>query len=174
MCPDKILLGVISTLSMTASLIYLFLFSIPHSSWIPASPEWQEISLKIVNYGSTNSTWVPTDDRYLLLTVVASAIGSLGFNRNQVFNQLFDYWGLILICTSIYSLLNIIACVLVLVYILRFYEPRYRFFVLPWIVLGSLLFTTLITILGTMLYYLADSARIIGEIREQESTYGKF
>ena len=84
MCSDKYSLGIISSFSLICSLAYLFLFSLPHSSWIPVSPEWQEISLNIIVSGANSLTWTPGDDRYLLLNSFASALGALGFNRDKV------------------------------------------------------------------------------------------
>ena len=142
MCSDRYFLGIIATVSLGYSLAYLFLFSIPHSSWIPVSPGWQEISLNIVVAASNNLTWTPEDDRYLLLNSFASALGALGFNRDkvkkmitficlnvfiiiicyQVYNQLFNSWAVLLTFTSVFNLINVIACILIYFYVFKFYQ----------------------------------------------------
>ena len=142
MCSDRYFLGIIATFSLGCSLAYLFLFSIPHSSWIPVSPGWQEISLNIIVAGSNNLTWTPEDDRYLLLNSFASALGALGFNRDQVnpiqtfihlnlfiiivfyqvYNQLFNSWTVLLTITSVFNLINVVACILIYFYVFKFYQ----------------------------------------------------
>ncbi|XP_023336577.1 uncharacterized protein LOC111707668 isoform X2 [Eurytemora carolleeae] len=173
MCSDRYFLGIIATVSLGCSLAYLFLFSIPHSSWIPVSPGWQEISLNIVVAASNNLTWTPEDDRYLLLNSFASALGALGFNRDKVYNQLFNSWAVLLTFTSVFNLINVIACILIYFYVFKFYQPRYRFLLLPWIILACLVFMFLGAVLVIMLYYLSDRARIIAEIRETKLNYYK-
>jgi len=163
---------VVSSFSMAMSLTYLFLFSLPHSTWIPASPAWQEVSLKIVTVGvSPNTSWIPPDDGHIMLISVVSAVGTLGFNRDEAYMFLFPHWQNILNVASIFSLLNIVACYLIFEYVLS--QPKRVYLMLPWIVLSGATFLVLLFFLGTLLGYLPNTTRIRGELREPIRNYDK-
>jgi len=163
---------VVSSFSMAMSLTYLFLFSLPHSTWIPASPAWQEVSLKIVTVGvSPNTSWIPPDDGHIMLISVVSAVGTLGFNRDEAYMFLFPHWQNILNVASIFSLLNIVACYLIFEYVLS--QPKRVYLMLPWIVLSGATFLVLLFFLVVLLGYLPNASRIRGELKEPIRNYDK-
>jgi len=171
MCNDRICLGIIGTFSLVLSVSYLFLFSIPHASFMPASPAWQEFSLKMVVSGSNHKSWTPTDDRYLLLTGVCTGLGSLGFDRNVLFRSLYPHWGLILTGTSIFSLSYVTVSLLLLAYVIKLYRDKHKYLLLfPWIFVASILCIALLTFLGMALFYLNDSQRVMGEVMNNRSS----
>lgn len=161
----RVSLTVIGTCSLILSLAYLFLFSLPHASILPDNPGWQEISLKIVSPGPVNG-WNPSDDRYLLLTAISLSLGRFGFNRDAVFNSLLPHWGQILTGTSVFCLVNIMACFLFLSYVVACYRESRKLMILPWIVCNISLFIACLAAFGALLYFLNDSKRMAAEVRE--------
>ena len=161
---DQICLGTISIVYSALSLAYLFLFSIPHSTWITVDPAWHELAVKMMVAGSNNLNWMPAgDERNILLIALASTAGTLGFDRNEIYYGLYDYWGLILTVTSIFAVLLFIASISVGIYTIK---GKWRHLLLPWILLAALIYILSIALAATLMYYLQDRAREVTVLRE--------
>ena len=90
-----------SLISLFTSILFLSLFSFPHSPDMPVVPSWQEVGTDILSnfYGTHNEYWQEEGSSPKLLTSVASVVESLGYDRATFYLTLIICLSMILTTT---------------------------------------------------------------------------
>ena len=162
-----------SLISLSVSLSYLFLFSLPHSSWMPVVPDWQEVGPKLLSQLHKDTDWQPDDGRFLLLISITNLVGSIGYDRSSFYLLVAPYWTTLLATTSIYSLFMVMASWLVLWYLICNYKLSLRYIPIPWIILQSVLLFTLLVVLIFLLGDMNSPTRMEMEHMLGKGNYAK-
>ena len=124
-----------SLVSLLLSFIYLLFFTLPHASWMPLVPDWQDLAPKFLAQLHKDTDWQPNDGKFLLLVSVTNFVGSIGYDRSSFYNIMSPYWGTVLTTTSIFSLFMVLASLLMLWYLICNYRLSLRFIPIPWLIL---------------------------------------
>ena len=148
-----------SLITFLTSTIYLFFFTLPHASWMPPVPDWQELAPKFLAQLHEDTDWQPDDVDsvdFLLLISINNFVGYIGYDRNTVF----PYWTTFLTITTIYSLCLVLASVAMICYLTYNYQLSHRFIPIPWIILNTLLVCTLLVVLICLLGDINSTSRV--------------
>jgi len=171
----RIWLLISSSITFIISIIIFIIFSLPHASWMPTVPDWQEVAPKILSQLHEDIDWSDDLDKenFLLLISVTNFLGSMGYDRSTFFTEVSPNWTVFLTFTSIYLLLLAMASMAMICYLTYNYELSHRFIPIPWIILKFLLvfFLTigLITLLGDMN---STSRLTLEQIQGTKGNYG--
>ena len=128
-----------SLISFLVSVLYLFLFTLPHAYWMPAVPNWQELSSKFLSQLHKDTDWKPDDENLLLLVSVTNLVGSIGYDKFTFYTKMSPYWSTVLTTTSIFSMVMVLASCLMLWYLICNYKLSLRFIPIPWFILQAML-----------------------------------
>ena len=172
----RIWLLFVSIISFLTSILYLFFFTLPHASWMPAVPDWQELAPKFLSQLHVDMDWLPDEgDIMLLLMSITNFVGSLGYDRSTFYSLVSPYWSTILTVTSIYSLLMVLASVALLCYLAYNYQLSHRFIPIPWIILNAILVFALLVGLISLLGDINSTSRLQMEhmLGKGNSNYAK-
>ena len=157
----RIWLLFVSMISFLTSILYLFFFTLPHASWMPAVPDWQELAPKFLSQLHMDMDWLPDDgDIMLLLISITNFVGSLGYDRSTFYTMLSPYWSTLLTITSIYSLLMVLASVAMLCYLTYNYQLSHCFIPIPWIILNAILVFVVLVGLISLLGDINSTSRL--------------
>ena len=166
-CEESFLLRIwllfASLITFLTSTIYLFFFTLPHASWMPPVPDWQELAPKFLSQLHEDTDWQPDDmDNvdFLLLISITNFIGSIGYDRSTFYTTVFPYWTTFLTITTIYSLCLVLASVAMICYLTYNYQLSHRFIPIPWIILNTLLVFTLLVGLICLLGDINSTSRL--------------
>ena len=170
----RIWLLISSSITFLVSTIILVIFSLPHASWMPTIPDWQEIAPKILSQLHEDTDWSDDLDKddFLLLISVTNFLGSMGYDRSSFFTGFSPHWTVFLTLTSLYLVFLATASVAMICYLTYNYQLSHRFIPIPWIILKFLLvfFLTfgLITLLGDMT---STSRLVLEQIQGTKGNY---
>ena len=149
----RILLVILSLVSFLVSVLYLFLFTIPHASWMPAVPDWQEVAPKILSQLHKETDWQPDDGNLLLLVSITNLVGSIGYDKSSFYKMVSPYWSNVLTTTSIFSMAMALSSCVLLWYLIYNYKLNLRYTPIPWLILHAILW--LLVLVG-MFFLLED------------------
>ena len=102
-----------SLISLFTSILFLSLFSFPHSPDMPVIPSWQEVGPDILSnfYDTHNEPWQEEDSSSKLLTSVASVVESLGYDRAIFYLPMAPYWNTLIITLNVFCLSMILTSI---------------------------------------------------------------
>ena len=152
----RILLLISSLMIFLISSSILLFFSLPHASWMPTVPDWQEVAPRILSQLHDDMDW-PNDmdkDNFILLISITNFIGSMGYDRSTFYTVVSPNWTVFLTITSIFFLLLALTSIAMIYYLSYNYQISHRFVLIPWIILKLIMvfFLTfgLVSLLGDM------------------------
>ena len=157
-----------SLVSLVLSLIYLCIFSLPHASWMPPVPDWQEVAPKLLAQLHQDTDWQPEDGNFLLLISITNFVGSIGYDRSSFYLMVSPYWYTVLATTSIFSVFMALTSWMVLWYLICEYKLSLRYIPVPWIILKTMLLFIIVVVLIFLLGDMNSPTRI-----EMEEELGK-
>ena len=123
----RIVLVFTSLVSLLVSTIYLF-FILPHTSWMPAVPDWQELAPKLMSQLHKDTDWQAEDGDLMLLVCVTNLVGSIGYDRSNFNTKVSPYWSTMLTTSSLFSLVMVLANLMLLWYLLCNYRLSSKVF----------------------------------------------
>ena len=116
---------VASILSLITSVVFLFLFPLPHSPDMPCDPTWQEVGPDILSKlydDMEEELWQKEgDSRSKLLTSVSNVVGSLGYDMSTFYMSMAPYWN------TLITIINIFCFLMILIFLLlssAYFSPR--------------------------------------------------
>ena len=166
-------LMVASLISSVTSILFLSLFSLPHSPEMPVVDPWQQIGPDIISklYDIKNNTLEEEDRSSELLLSVSSMVGSLGYDKAIFYLTMYPYWTTILTTISLFSMLMVLTSVVVLYYLLLSLRLKDRFCLVPWILQHILVEIVLLVMLVILFMDLSNMARMQLEVQTGEGNY---
>ena len=162
-----------SLISFITSILFLSLFSLPHSPEMPVVDTWQEIGPDIISnlYDINNNTLEDEDLSTELLLAVSSMVGSLGYDKATFYLTMSPYWNTILTTISLFSMLMMLTSVVVLYYLLLSLRLKDRFCLVPWILQHILVEIVLLVMLVILFMDLSNMARMQLEVQTGDGNF---
>ena len=156
-----------SLISCVSSIIFLSLFSFPHSPEIPVVESWQRIGPEIIsNLYTINDIGTLDEDMSLeLLLSVSSMIGSLGYDKATFYMAMSPYWNTMIIVFSLFALLMVLSSMVMIFYLLFSLRLKDRFCLAPWIFQHILIEIAFFIMLVILLMDISNTARVKLEIQ---------
>ena len=150
-----------SAVTSAVSLIFLFMFSLPHYSWAPEIPGWRDVAPDLLEQLHPGKGWQPEDAQKIeLLMQITDIVGSIGYERTSFYFYILPYWDSLLAISSIFSFFMLVSSILMLWYLLYKYQLQYLYCPVPWIFLNSILLLTILFVLGWLLGDISDPFRL--------------
>ena len=163
-----------SLITFLTSTIILLFFSLPHATWMPTVPDWQEVAPKIMSQLHEDMDW-PNDmdkDDIILLISITNFLGSMGYDRSTFYTVVSPYWTVFLTITSIYFLLLALASIAMICYLTYNYQLSHRFIPIPWIILKFIIVFLLTFGLVSLLGDMTSTTRL--QLEQIQGTKGNY
>ena len=163
-----------SLITFLVSTIILFFFSLPHATWMPTVPDWQEVAPKIMSQLHEDMDW-PNDmdqDDIILLISITNFLGSMGYDRSTFYTVVSPYWTVFLTITSIYFLLLALTSIAMICYLTYNYQLSQRFVPIPWIILKFIIVFLLTFGLVSLLGDMTSTTRL--QLEQIQGTKGNY
>ena len=163
-----------SLITFLVSTIILFFFSLPHATWMPTVPDWQEVAPKIMSQLHEDMDW-PNDmdqDDIILLISITNFLGSMGYDRSTFYTVVSPYWTVFLTITSIYFLLLALTSIAMICYLTYNYQLSQRFVPIPWIILKFIIVFLLTFGLVSLLGDMTSTTRL--QLEQIQGTRGNY
>ena len=167
----RMLMVMASMVSLLVSGLVLLFFIIPHVSWMPLVPDWQEIGPNFLSQLHKETDWQPDDENLLLLVSVTNFVGSIGYDRSSFYTSVFPYWSSVLAFISLFCVLMVLASLLLLWYLTCNYKLSLHSIPIPWVVLQAFVFFVMVIGLIVLLSDLDSPSRIKMEQKLGEGNY---
>ena len=163
-----------SLITFLTSTIILLFFSLPHATWMPTVPDWQEVAPKIMSQLHEDMDW-PNDmdkDDIILLISITNFLGSMGYDRSTFYTVVSPYWTVFLTITSIYFLLLALTSIAMICYLTYYYRLSHRFIPIPWIILKFIIVFLLTFGLVSLLGDMTSTTRL--QLEQIQGTKGNY